>query len=61
MEQFIKTYHSYNDEAVNKEIDRMNSEGWNVQQFEFSSQIINEKVRNCLILLYERAGNHDYR
>lgn len=56
MEQMIKTHHSYNDENVNKEIEKMTSEGWRVQQFEYSSQLINEKVRSCLILLYERAA-----
>lgn len=61
MEQFIKTYHSYTDDTVNKEIAKMTQDGWIVRQFEYSSQIINEKVRNCLILLYERTETHNYR
>ena len=56
MEQTIKTHHGYNDEMVNKEIKQMIEEGWYVKQFEYSSQIINDKVRSCIILLYERQG-----
>lgn len=58
MEQIIKTHHIYSDEAVNKEIADMISEGWVVKQFEYSSQIINDKVRSCVILLYERHAKH---
>lgn len=54
MKQILKTHHGYNDDLVNKEIERMIAEGWFVRQFEYSSQLINDKVRNCLILLYER-------
>lgn len=55
MEQMINTHHGYNDDTVNKEIRQMISEGWMVKQFEYSSQIINDKVRSCIILLYEKA------
>lgn len=58
MEQKIKTHHSYSDETVNREIEKMLAEGWMVKQFEYSSQIINDKVRSCIILLYERTMNH---
>lgn len=56
MEQVIKTYHSYTDDTVNKEMALMLADGWCVKQFEYSSQLINEKVRSCLILLYERRA-----
>lgn len=57
MEQMIKTHHGYNDDTVNREIRQMITEGWVVKQFEYSSQIINDKVRSCIILLYERADS----
>lgn len=55
MEQIIKTHHGYNDETVNKEIRKMIQEGWRVKQMEYSSQIVKDKMRSCIILLYEKA------
>ncbi|MCL2562367.1 MAG: hypothetical protein FWE10_08655 [Rikenellaceae bacterium] len=54
MEQMIKTHHSYSDEAVNREIAEMRAKGWTVRQFVYSSELVNDKLRSCLILLYER-------
>ena len=55
MEQKIVTHHDYSDETVNKDIQQMIDRGWAVKQFEYSSQIINDKVRSSIILLYEKA------
>lgn len=55
MEQMIKTYHNYDDETVNGDIKRLGENGWVVRQVEYSSQIVNEKLRSCVIVLYERT------
>ncbi len=56
MEQMIKTYHNNDDETINADIKRLNSEGWVVRQQEYSSQILNEQLRSCVLVLYERTG-----
>lgn len=55
MEQMIRTYHNYEDDIVNQDIKRMNADGWVVRQVEYSSQIVNEKLRSCVIVFYERV------
>lgn len=57
MEQIIRTYHNYEDDVVNQDIKRMNGDGWIVRQVEYSSQIVNQKLRSCVIVFYERLPN----
>ena len=54
MEQIIKSYHGCSDDEINRDIANHSANGWQVQQFQQSLQVVREKLQKSIVILYQK-------